>query len=178
VNSKNIESMDSCAIDLIYKICQKEIKRRKSTTTVRELALPPSPAYQLVAMMLEHRELVLKAGESAKFRGLEIAGINLLCATIEILRFNSTISIEAFKERLPDDCVGHFSYDALKRIVDRIPPGGVDQEFLGVLQNLRGAAQEQAIESLLIKAKAGAMSAVERMALKCFLYEREKNRVD
>ncbi|HQW58319.1 MAG TPA: hypothetical protein PK583_05135, partial [Gammaproteobacteria bacterium] len=145
---------------------------------VRELALPPSPAYQLVAMMLEHRELVLKAGESTEFRGLEIAGANLLCATIEILRFDSTIGIEAFKEQLPENCVSQFSYDALKRIVDRIPQGGVDQEFLGALQNLRGAAQEQAMESLLIKAKTGVLSTDEKAQLKNLLAQREKNRVD
>ncbi|HEV2524472.1 MAG TPA: DNA primase, partial [Gammaproteobacteria bacterium] len=117
-------------------------KNLLSNRAVRELTLPPSPAYQLVAMMLEHRELVLKAGESTEFRGLGIAGTNLLCAAIEILRFDSTIGIEAFKEQLPENCVSQFSYDALKRIVDRIPLGGVDQEFLGALQNLRGAAQE------------------------------------
>lgn len=149
-----------------------------SNRTVRELALPPSPAYQLVAMMLEHRELVLKAGESTEFRGLEIAGANLLCATIEILRFDSTIGIEAFKEQLPENCVSQFSYDALKRIVDRIPLGGVDQEFLGALQNLRGAAQEQAMESLLIKAKTGVLSTDEKAQLKNLLAQREKNRVD
>ncbi len=149
-----------------------------SNKTVRELALPPSPAYQLLAMMLEHRGLVLKVGESMEFRGLEIAGANLLCATIEILRFDSTIGIEAFKEQLPEDCVSQFSYDALKRIVDRIPPGGVEQEFLGALQNLRGLVQEQAMESLLIKAKTGVLSTDEKVQLKNLLAEREKNRVD
>jgi DNA primase len=163
-------------------VVQKKYGNQKKNTlsnrTVRELALPPSPAYQLVAMMLEHRELVLKAGESTEFRGLEIAGANLLCATIEILRFDSTIGIEAFKEQLPESCVSQFSYDALKRIVDRIPLGGVDQEFLGALQNLRGAAQEQAMESLLIKAKTGVLSTDEKAQLKNLLAQREKNRVD
>jgi DNA primase len=153
-------------------------KNSLSNSSVRELALPPSPAYQLVAMMLEHRELVLKVGESAEFRGLEIAGINLFCATIEILRFDSTIGIEAFKEQLPEDCVSQFSYDALKYIVDRIPPGGVEQEFLGALQKLRGATQEQAMESLLIKAKTGALSTDEKAQLKNLLDQREKTRVD
>ncbi|HXH54347.1 MAG TPA: DNA primase [Gammaproteobacteria bacterium] len=153
-------------------------KNTVSNRAVRELALPPSPAYQLVAMMLEHRELVLKAGESTEFRGLEMAGVNLLCAAIEILRFDSTIGIEAFKEQLPENCISQFSYDALKRIVDRIPPGGVDQEFLGALQNLRGAAQEQAMESLLIKAKTGVLSTDEKAQLKNLLAQREKNRVD
>jgi hypothetical protein len=101
-----------------------------------------------------------------------------LCATIEILRFDSTIGIEAFKEQLPESCVSQFSYDALKRIVDRIPLGGVDQEFLGALQNLRGAAQEQAMESLLIKAKTGVLSTDEKAQLKNLLAQREKNRVD
>lgn len=146
--------------------------------TVRELALPPTPAYQLVGMILEHRELVQKLEESTEFRGLEIAGVNLLCAAIEILRFDSTICIEAFKERLPEDCVRQFSYDALKRIVDRIPPGGVEQEFLGALQKLRAAAQEQAMESLLIKAKTGVLSTDEKAQLKNLLEQREKTRVD
>lgn len=147
-------------------------------TAVRELALPPSPAYQLVAMMLEHRTLVHKVGESTEFRASEIAGANLLCAAIEILRFDSTICIEAFKEQLPEDCVSQFSYDMLKRIVDRIPAGGLEQEFLGALQKLREEAQEQAMESLLIKAKTGALSTDEKAQLKNLLDQREKTRVD
>lgn len=145
---------------------------------VRELALPPTPAYRAVAMLLEHRELVSKVEESTEFRGSEIAGANLLCATIEILRFDSTICIEAFKEKLPEDCVSQFSYDALKRIVDRIPTGGVEQEFLGALQKLREGAQEQAMESLLIKAKTGVLSQDEKAQLKNLLDQREKTRVD
>ncbi len=153
---------------------QNKLSNRNFTT----VPLPPNPAYRLVAMLLAHRDLLSKAGEPEEFRNLEIHGINLLCAAIAILRFDPSIGIEAFKEKLPEDCVSQFSYDDLKCIVDRIPLGGVEQEFLGALQNLREAAQEQAMESLLIKAKTGALSTDEKAQLKNLLAQRQENRVD
>jgi DNA primase len=150
----------------------------RNKPVVRERSLPPTPTYQVLAMLLAHRGLIATVGNITEFRDLDIEGANLLCAAIEILRFDSTIGIEAFQERLPEDCVSQFSYDALKRIVDRIPESGVEQEFLGALQKLRERAQEQAMESLLIKAKTGALSLDEKAQLKNLLDQREKTRAD
>ncbi len=144
----------------------------------KPISLPPNPAHRAIAMLLKNRELIIRIGDLEEFRHADISGINLLCDIVEILKIQSTLSIEALIERLPSDYVSQYSYSELQTIADSIPEVGMEQEFLGAMQRLRERSQEQAMELLLIKAKSGVLSKDEKAHLKNLLEQREKNRVD
>jgi len=145
---------------------------------VKSRVLPPTSAYRAVAMLLKDRALISALGKVEEFQEADTPGTPLLCAMIAILRFEPTLGVEVIWSRLSEDCVSQFSYDELQTISDPIPEEGIEQEFLGALQRLRERAQEQAMESLLIKAKTGTLSLEGKAQLKNLLDQREKNRVD
>ncbi len=141
-------------------------------------ALPPTTAIRAVAMLLRDRALISHTSDLNEFRQADTPGMDLLCATIEILRIDSTIAIERLREKLPPEVSSQFSSDEVIAIADHIPEMGIEQEFLGAIQRLRDRAEEQAMESLLIKAKTDMLSQDEKAYLKKLLDQREKNRVD
>jgi DNA primase len=144
----------------------------------RPHALPPSPAYRAVAMLLKNRTLITHLPLQHDFKLSDIPGADLLCELIEILKIETTISLEVLEERLFQEKESQLSFKALQAIADPIPVAGIEQEFLGAIQRLQARSQEQAMESLLIKAKTGALSKDEKAHLKNLLDLKGKNWVD
>lgn len=140
--------------------------------------LPPNPAARAIAMLLKNRELLSIVGDINEYKLSDLPNTSLLCAIIDILQIASNISIEDVRNRLSSEWVGHLSQSELKTITDSIPESGIEQEFLGALERLRERAQEQAMETLLRKAKQGVLSLEEKAHLKNLLEQREKNRVE
>jgi len=140
--------------------------------------LPPTAATRAAAMLLKNPALIAEVGEVEEFSKADTVGTDLLCAIIAILKVESNISIEAIGERLPAGYISQFSFEDFTLIADSIPENGLEQEFLGAVQRLRDRAQEQAMESLLTKAKTGVLSVEEKAHLKNLLDSKGKNRLD
>lgn len=145
------------------------------TSAIKNL---PSPAYHAVALLLAKRDLIAHLINLDEFMSIDAPGMALLCAIIHILRIEPTISNEAILSQLSSDCKDQYKLFDLKRMAESVPEAGIEQEFLGAMQRLRERVQEQAMESLLIKAKTGVLSSSEKAHLRNLLDEKEKRRTD
>jgi DNA primase len=156
-------------------------KNKKTWSNAKVLKpqrLPPTPAFQATAMLLEERGLISRVGEIDKLRNVDMPGANLLCAIIEILSQDTNISYEEIAGKLSADDSSQFSCEDLKMIAASVPIAGIELEFLGALQRVRERAREQVMELLLQKAKVDALSLAEKVQLKDLLGQKDKNRVD
>jgi DNA primase len=138
--------------------------------------LPPNPAIRAAAMLLKNRELLALIQGVDEFSTADTPGTRLLCAIIKILQGDQDISAEEMVEKLTPDCIGQFTLKELQGISDAIPEAGIQQEFLGALHRLRERAKDQAMESLLIKAKTGVLTLEEKTHLRNLLDQKEKSR--
>jgi len=140
--------------------------------------LPPTPAYQACAMLLADRHLLSIVGDINELRRIEMPGVNLLCAIIEMLLLDPNIPSEEVWGKLPPVDLSQFSHKDLQLMAASIPAAGMEQTFLGALQRMREQAVEQATECLLQKAKIGVLSETEKAQLKELLGRKQQNRVD
>lgn len=145
---------------------------------IKPQVLPPTTAHRAAAMLVKNRELLLVIQGVEEFCSADTPGTELLCAIIKVLRNDQSISAEEIVQRLTPECIGQLTLKDLKGIADSIPEAGIEQEFLGALQRLKERATEQAMESLLIKAKTGVLTLEEKAHLRNLLDQREKNRED
>jgi DNA primase len=152
------------------------VTRRKER--IKPQVLPPSPAHRAAVILLKNRELLALIEGIDEFCRADTPGTSLLCAIIKVLQEEQNISAETLVERLTQDCIGQFTLKDLHGISDFVPEAGVQQEFLGALQRLRERAKEQAMESLLMKAKMDVLTLEEKAHLRNLLEQREKNRSD
>jgi DNA primase len=148
------------------------------TLSTKARPLPPSLSFRALAFLLEYRELLEEVGELAEIKVLQMSGIPLLCAIIEILRSEPDLSIEKLQEKLPPNYREELDIEALKILSRSLPSTGVSKEFIAIFRRLRQQGVEQVLDSLLGKAKNGELSDSEKERLKELLLQKEQNRVD
>lgn len=148
------------------------------TSLKKSRALPITPSLRAIAFLLEHRTLLTLIGLNDDLSEVDIPGTALLCVIIEILRKDPDISLERVLNSLSEEHAREFEGIEFKAIVESVPPGGIEQEFLGALQRIRDRAQEQTLEKLLFKSKKDVLSQDEKAKLKELLENKEKKRVE
>jgi hypothetical protein len=139
-------------------------------------SVPATLAYRALALLLENRELLAMLGDTALWNIADTPGMELLCASIAVLKNAPTLSIDELQSQLPADLAKQINSIELKSIANSVPKAGVTQEFQGALQRLCERSQEQAMEILLTKATTGILSQEEKVHLRDLLDDKEKNR--
>jgi len=154
-------------------------KKKAETGTKKNVKrpniLPPTPACRAIAMLLKDRSLISCLPSQHNFKLSDGPETSLLYDIIEILKIETTISLEALEQRLFQEKKSQLTFKELLAIANSIPETGIEQEFLGAMQRLQERTQEQAMESLLIKAKTGTLSKDEKAHLKNLLDLKGKN---
>lgn len=138
----------------------------------------PSPAVRAIAMLLSHRTLVSLVEAPHQLALIDVPGVALLCAIIDVLRADPEASLESIAHALPDELKSQFSGKDWQSLVHLIPEQGVEAEFVGALERLKERAEEQLMEGVLIKAKKGSLSVEEKQYLNHLLIHRDKQRVE
>jgi DNA primase len=153
--------------------------RTKFPNSISKSRLPlVSPAIRAVAILGHYPMLVDGLKNRDKLKEVDIPGISLLCALVDLIIRQPTITKEAIKEQLSVEWEQVTNWDELSAIVESIPDNGMEQELIGAIQRLDERAQEQAMEILLGKARVGELSATEKTRLKFLLDKREQDRVE
>lgn len=170
-------------IDGMQPILQNNLKKMEFGTkfpnSISKSRLPlVSPAIRAVAILGHYPMLVNRLENKEMLKIVDIPGIPLLCALVDLIIAQPTISKEAIKEELSLVWAGAVNWEELSALVESIPDKGVEQELIGAIQRLDERAQEQAMELLLGKARVGELSESEKVHLKFLLDKREQDRVD
>lgn len=149
-------------------------KSQKNATPKK--ALPPSAALKAIALLLNHRELIKTTEKLGDLTGVDTHGTPLLCAMIEILRKDPNLAIESLEQQIDSKVLGELRLTDIIPFADSVPLEGIEAEWLGALNRLEGRAKEQQLEGLLQRAKEGALTDQEKMRLKQFLQELERDK--
>lgn len=148
--------------------------------SMNKRVLPASPAIRALALLLENRALMSYISDLAEFQSVDTPGTSLLCAIIEILKIDPSLSMDEIEKRLSlnNEEVRNAGLANLILIARAVPEGGVEVEFLGALNRLRERAQEQAMEALLNQASIGQLSLEEKIELRELLGQKDKDGMD
>jgi len=141
----------------------KSSQARKNLATRLPLV---TPAIRAAAILCQKPNLTNSIQELKPLLStVDIFGVTLLCALIEIFESKPTILMEEISEELPLELRNSFNIKELKAIVASVPEAGIEQEFRGAIQRLVERATELAMETLLTKSKEGELSLQEKTYL-------------
>jgi len=124
-----------------------------------------SPVRRAIRLLLQRPQLVETLGELDGLQGLELAGVPLLQAMIELLRARPHLSCGAILEHWRGRDEGRHLARLAQMPVD-VPDEGLAAEFADVMSHLASLRDEQALERLLAKSRLGALSDEEKHQLR------------
>ncbi|MFQ5936231.1 MAG: DNA primase [Acidiferrobacterales bacterium] len=131
-----------------------------------QLRRPPSLVRTAAALLLHHPTLVQRVPETDELSALEMPGIPVLQALLELLKAQPDLRTGAIIERFRGDEHGPlleklavWTHPVLEHGVD------VEAEFIGVIEQLRQALHAQRTDALLRKERAEGLGSAERAEL-------------
>ena len=108
---------------------------------------------------------------------MNLPGAALFFAVAEIIKANPVVSFAEISAILPAELAKKFVPEEIRSFAAVVPPGGIKQEFCGVLNKIRMLADEQAMEVLLSKAKLAELSAAEKIQLQQLFLKKDSGYV-
>lgn len=137
-----------------------------------ELKKPPSLVRGAVALLLRHPPLAQRVADPGAFAGLDLPGVSLLRALLDILQTDPGLNTAAIIERFRTS--QHRPH--LEKLAVWTHPmleQDIEAEFEGILVQLHRAAREQRTDRLLQKEQAKGLNRAEKAELGRLLVERE-----
>ncbi len=134
---------------------------------------PPSVVRLAIAMLLQHPSLAERAPDEPSFADLDLPGMNLLLAVLQLLkstpRLNTAGIIESFRDSEHKHIIGKLAawqHPALEQ--------NVEMEFTGLMDRLRDISATQRIERLLQRQQSGEANQAEKAELARLLREKQE----
>ncbi|HHH48792.1 MAG TPA: DNA primase [Gammaproteobacteria bacterium] len=124
-----------------------------------------SPVRRAIRLLLQRPQLVENLTELEALQGLELPGVPLLQAMIELLRARPHLSCGAILEHWRGQEEGRHLARLAQSPVD-VPDEGLAVEFADVISHLAALRDEQNLDRLLAKSRLGALSDEEKHQLK------------
>ncbi len=124
-----------------------------------------SPVRRAIRLLLQRPQLAEGLTELDALRGLELPGVPLLQAMIDLLRARPHLSCGAILEHWRGQDEGrHLAH--LARLPVDVPDEGLAVEFSDVMSHIASLHDEQAVDRLLAKSRLGDLSDEEKHQLK------------
>ncbi|VAX00167.1 DNA primase [hydrothermal vent metagenome] len=124
-----------------------------------------SPVRRAIRLLLQRPQLVEGLMELDTLRGLELPGVPLLQAMIDLLRTSPHLSCGAILEHWRGQDEGRHLARLAQLPVD-VPDDGLAVEFSDVMAHIASLYDEQALDRLLAKSRLGDLSDEEKYQLK------------
>ncbi len=124
-----------------------------------------SPVRRAIRLLLQRPQLAESLTELDALRGLELPGVPLLQAMIDLLRASPYLSCGAILEHWRGQDEGRHLARLAQSPVD-VPDDGLAVEFTDVMLHIAALRDEQALDRLLAKSRLGDLSDEEKHQLK------------
>ncbi len=124
-----------------------------------------SPVRRAIRLLLQRPQLVENLRELDALQGLELPGVPLLQAMIDLLRARPHLSCGAILEHWRGQEEGRHLARLAQSPVD-VPDEGLAVEFADVISHLAALRDEQTLDRLLAKSRLGVLSDEEKHQLK------------
>ena len=147
-----------------------KVSSRSANRPRAELKKPPSLIRTAVALLLRDPALAKQVEDPGAIVGLDLPGINLLAAMLDILKIDPELNTAALMERFRAS--EHRTHlEKLAMWTHPVLEQDAKVEFQGTLAQLQKAAREQRAERLLYKERAKGLNQAEKAELGRLLAE-------
>lgn len=144
---------------------------RASTPARRPSGGGMTPVRRAIHLLLHRPQLIETAGELPDLSGLQLPGVPLLQALIEILRSRPHLSLGAVLEHWRGTDEGRHLARLARQPLD-VPEEGLQTEFADVMRHLAVQRTDQLLDELLAKSRLDGLSDEEKVQLRRILATR------